>query len=488
MLEVQDLSVRYKGRSKPAVSSLSFIVEKGEFVLLAGSSASGKSTVMQVACGFIPHMIPAEVSGTVRLNGRTYDDPAAIAGIACMVQQDPETQFCTETVEEEVAFGPENFRYPTERIRSSVDNALASVKADHLKGRKLSTLSGGEKQKVAIASMLALNPRLLILDEPTASLDPRSVGQVVRAVESMKKRSDITVVIVEHRVGDFVDLVDRLIEMENGVKTRDTCKGESEFAIARDSAMTLPTYPHPTRLGGAPAISIQGLSLEIGGWQILDDINLEITESSIVALMGENGSGKTTLLRHLTGLQKVQKGEVIICGHRLSSENGANPWTLGRDVGLVFQNPNHQLFEDTVEEEILFAPRNFQTALQKACAAVTSFEEMERLKRFVHPHCLSFGQKRRVNILSAYSHEPRVLLLDEPFAGQDQGNVDRMVSVVNDIHNHGKTLVIVTHDITFARQFCTDAAVLHEGRVVASGPTESIPEAVWRSLGREDRR
>ncbi len=486
MLEIRRLSVRYSGRSKPAVSELSLDIPRGEFALIAGPSASGKSTAMQAVCGFIPHMTPAECTGTILLDGVEHRSPEAVAGVACMVQQDPETQFCTETVEEEVAFGPENFRHPPAKIRESVGAALRSVNAHHLLERRLSTLSGGEKQKVAIASMLAVEPKILILDEPTASLDPRSVGQVVTAVRSMKERTDITVIVVEHRVKDFFEMADRLIVMEDGVLKTNSVKGDDGFAAARDSAKAPPSYSKPTRLGTSSAITIRGLSLEIDGWPILEDVNLDIMENSVVALMGENGSGKTTILRHLTGLQKVQSGEIVVCGHRLSPDSPVDAWTIGKDVGLVFQNPNHQLFEDTVEKEILFATRNFHTSEQIASEAVAGFEEREGLKRFVHPHCLSFGQKRRVNIVSAYSHGPRLLLLDEPFAGQDQGNVDRIVSLVTDVHGSGKTLVVVTHDEDFARHFCTDTVVLHEGRVVVSGPTESIPEAVWRSLRRDD--
>ncbi|UCE81070.1 MAG: ATP-binding cassette domain-containing protein [Methanobacteriota archaeon] len=487
MLKIENLNVRYLGRSKPAVSDLSMTINTGEIVLLAGSSASGKSTIMQAACGFIPHIIPAEISGVIKLDGQVYDDPSTIAGVACMVQQDPETQFCTETVEEEVAFGPENFRYSNERIRESVDKALASVKADHLKDRTLSTLSGGEKQKVAIASMLALSPRLLILDEPTASLDPRSIGQVVSAVESIKSVADITVIVVEHRIKDFIDLVDRLIVIDEGKLSLDSHRGEEGFMVERDRARVPPDYPSPKDREDVPIITVRGLSLEIGGWQILDDVSLDIRKNSVMALMGENGSGKTTLLRHIIGLQRIQEGEITVCGHRMTRSSAIDAWTLGRDVGFVFQNPNHQIFEDTVEQEVLFAARNFLTPVTKAEEAITEFEERERLKRFVHPHCLSFGQKRRVNILSAYSHEPQVLLMDEPFAGQDQANVDAIASMANDIHGMGKTLVIVTHDPDFARRFCTDVAVLHEGRVVAAGPVESILDAVWRNLRGEAR-
>src|SRR4030042_904331 len=164
MLDVQNLYVRYENRSKPAVDGISFHVDQGEFVLLLGGSASGKSTVMQAVCGFIPEIIHAEMKGAVKLDGKVFDAATSASTVACMVQQDPETQFCTETVEDEVAFGPENLNMPREETRRAVDDALASVGASHLLERRLSTLSGGEKQKVAIASMLAVGPKLLILD------------------------------------------------------------------------------------------------------------------------------------------------------------------------------------------------------------------------------------------------------------------------------------------------------------------------------------
>ena len=464
------------------MSDLTLHIDRGEFALLAGDSASGKSTAMQAVCGFIPQIIPADCDGTVRLDGVRYSDPEAVAGIACMVQQDPETQFCTETVEEEVAFGPENFRFPAGKMREAMDRALEDVGASHLIDRKLSTLSGGEKQKVAIASMLAIGPKLLILDEPTASLDPRSVGQVVRSVRRLRESNEITVIIVEHRVRDFIGMVDRLLVMREGRLVSDLRSREAAFEEAKQEATRPPVFPRFLEGRSEAVISVEGVSFRVGDAQILEDLSVRIPERGVVALMGENGSGKTTLLRHIVGLQKVQKGAIRVCGHNITSENPVDPWVLGRDVALVFQNPNHQLFENTVEKEIVFAPTNFSVPLSEADLAVKSFEESEGLKRYVHPHCLSFGQKRRVNILSSASHGPKVILLDEPFAGQDQGNVDRMVTILKDLQAAGKTVVIVTHDPHFARTTCTDVIVMHQGWVVASGPTKTISDDTWRKL------
>lgn len=485
MLDIRNLNIRYRGRSRPAVSNLTLNIGRGEFVLLAGDSASGKSTAMQAVCGFIPDMIPAEISGEIRLDGTTHSDPSEVAGLACMVQQDPETQFCTETVEEEVAFGPENLKFNHADIERAIGSSLSSVKASHLRDRTLSTLSGGEKQKVAIASMLAVKPRLLILDEPTANLDRRSVGQVIRAVEGMKKKSDLTVIIIEHRLKDFIDLVGRVMVLDGGRLTVDCTRGQEVFGRVREEAITPPEYRRPDEASTTAVISVDKLSYEVDGFTILDDVSFRINGGSVVALMGENGSGKTTVLRHLAGLQKIQRGRIVVCESTATPDRLADAWRIGRDVGLIFQNPNHQIFENTVEREMLFAPRNFDAPLTTAESYVEEFEEHEDLRRYVHPHCLSFGQKRRVNIQSGSSHEPSIILLDEPFAGQDKENATRIVNILERLQSQGKTIVIVTHDHELARGFCTDLIALSQGRVVASGPTESVPARYWDMLSRE---
>lgn len=481
MLEVQGLSVRYENRSKPAVDDVSFRISPGEFVLLMGGSASGKSTVMQAVCGFIPEIVHAEKKGTVRIDGQEFGDATSASRVACMVQQDPETQFCTEIVEDEVAFGPENFRMPRAEIREAVDGALASVGASHLLERRLSTLSGGEKQKVAIASMLAVGPRLLILDEPTSNLDPRSVREVVAAIDSLRRSKKMTIVVVEHRPGQFIELASRVMVMERGRLVMDQEKGSpgfSELALGPAARPFVPTGPR----SDAKVVSVEGLGCRIGGVTILDDVTFEVAERSIVALMGENGAGKTTLLRLLTGLLEPQSGSIRLLGHEFGAGRRAEPWAIGRDVGLVFQNPNHQIFERTVEKEIMFAAENFGTPRQEAAEAVRRFEAVEAVRGFVHPHCLSFGQKRRVNIASASSHGPRLVLLDEPFAGQDAANAAAIRDMIGGLRTAGKTAIVVTHDVDFAREACTDVLFMRSGRVVRSGPVADVPERAWDDL------
>jgi energy-coupling factor transport system ATP-binding protein len=484
MLDVRDLYVRYENRSKPAVDGLSLHVDPGEFVLLMGSSASGKSTAMQAVCGFIPDIIPAEKRGEVRIEGRVYEDATAVSNVACMVQQDPETQLCTETVEEEVAFGPENMKVARDGIRKAVDESLASVAASRLLERRLSTLSGGEKQKVAIASMLAVKPRLLILDEPTSNLDPRSVAEVVGVVDALRRRKEMTIVVVEHRLTGFKDIASRMIVMEDGRLSLDCHRGDPKFSECITASTTVYERRVPKRRD-AVAAAATGLSYDIEGNRILDDVSFTVREGSIVALMGEIGAGKTTVLRHLMGLLRPKHGSVKVFDHTMDRGHAVEPWVLGKDVGFVFQNPNHQVFERSVEKEIVFAAENYASPKGEALAAVEEFERSEKVRKFVHPHCLSFGQKRRVNIRSASSHGPRLVLMDEPFAGQDSKNAAVIRDMLDGLQRAGKTLILVTHDPDFARSFCTDIVLLRRGRVVLSSEVKDIPASSWTDMFEE---
>jgi len=478
MLDVEGLRVRYENRSRPAVDGLTFHVDTGEFVLLMGGSASGKSTAMQAICGFIPEITNAERSGIVRIEGKVFEDAISVSNIACMVQQDPETQFCTEIVEDEVAFGPENFNVPQKNLRAVVDEALANVGASHLAGRRLSTLSGGEKQKVAIASMLAVKPRLLILDEPTSNLDPRAVKEIVAVVDSLRREHRMTIIVVEHRPGQFVDIASRVMVMKNGRLESDQLRPAGGFVNLAAGEAKRPAQTTSTVIGPV-AVSAKGLTYDIGGVRILDDLSFDVREGAVVALMGENGAGKTTLLRHLTGLLRPSSGRMSVFGHELRPDGGAEPWTIGRDVGFVFQNPNHQIFERTVEKEILFATENYLTPKGDAMKAVEEFEASEGVRRFVHPHSLSFGQKRRVNIRSASSHGPRLVLMDEPFAGQDAANAMKIRDIIRGLRAAGRTAVIVTHDITIAMEDCTDVLFLKSGRLTTSRPVSDLTGRDW---------
>ncbi len=470
---MENLTVKYNTRSEPAVSSMSMDIEKGEFVLLTGDSASGKSTAMQAVCGFIPEIVPAHVTGRVMIDGRLLSDPLEIARIVCMVQQDPETQFCTDIVREEVAFGPENFCYSIAETLDAVEGSLKSVGASHLVDRRLSTLSGGEKQKVAIASGLALKPEILILDEPTSSLDPRSVREVVAAIKSLGMEHALTTIVVEHRVAEFLDVATRVVKMQNGRIVMNERRDGPGFMKMRTEEQSPPEYLRLQKRD-ENVLTVKSLSYDIEGKNILSEVSFEVKDGSVVALMGENGAGKTTLLRHITGLVKSKKGSISVFNHLIENGKGADPWILAKDIGFVFQNPNHQIFGETVEKEIEFASSNFHEPLDEAHKATSQFSTSEGVDKASHPNCLSLGQKRRLNIVSSSVHGPRLLLMDEPFIGQDRTNALRIAGQIVELQRAGKTVMVVTHDLNFARSFCTDVILLSRGKVVAAGSPEQV--------------
>jgi energy-coupling factor transporter ATP-binding protein EcfA2 len=468
MLQIENLTVKYNTRSEPAVSSFSLKVDKGEFVLLTGDSASGKSTAMQAVCGFIPSIVPAQVSGQIKIDGKVLNDPIDIARTVCMVQQDPETQFCTDTVREEVAFGPENFCYPRDAIIKAVDSSLKDVGAINLIDRKLSTLSGGEKQKVAIASVLALEPEMIILDEPTSSLDPRSVKEAVSAIRALASRHSLTTIVVEHRIAEFLDIATRIVKMRDGRIVSDADRGSPEFERMKKEELLAPDYPTLHRRD-EPVLSIENLSYGIDGKDILKDVTFNVKDGAVVAIIGENGAGKTTLLRLISGLAKPKSGGIQVFHHAVDGGVNIDPWILAEDIGFVFQNPNHQIFGETIEKEIEFASVNFERSLDEAGRAAERFSVEEKVSKISHPNCLSLGQKRRLNIISSSVHGPRLLLLDEPFVGQDRMNAMKIAELIERLQKSGMTAIIVTHDLRFAKSFCTDVVLMNRGRVVAAG-------------------
>jgi len=263
-------------------------------------------------------------------------------------------------------------------------------------------------------------------------------------------------------------LASRIMVMSEGKLVADCVRGEAKFEELTALASSPAEYPRIERRSG-PVVFVDRLSYSIDQNRILDDVSFILEEGSVTAIMGENGAGKTTLLRHLVGLNRIQEGSVRILDHVMTKENEVDPWVLGKDVGVVFQNPNHQIFESTIDGEIRFASANFHRDSGEADLALARFEQAEALSRRVHPLCLSLGQKRRVNILSSSSHGPKLLLLDEPFIGQDRRNSAKIAEMVASLQKAGRTIMVVTHDAEFARSFCTDVLLLKKGKVLAFG-------------------
>ncbi len=474
MVELEGLSYTYTGASQRALTDVSLEVGEGEFVVVAGPSGCGKSTLALAIGGYLHQGGKGRLSGRVRIDGLDLAEHPlyVVADIVGLVQQNPENQFCTLNVRDEVAFGLENRRMPRERIQRLLDSSLERCLAGHLVDRRLATLSGGEKQRVAIAAMLAGEPRVLVFDEPASSLDPTATATIFGVLDRIRREGGITIVVMEHKLAYLRPYATRLIRMDGG-----RVVGQSD-AIP---ATSLVAARGPARAGEV-IYRLEGASYGYAGQKALDNVSLKLHGGQLVALMGDNGSGKTTLLRCLMGLLKVQSGRVLYNGRDLSQ---ASISELARDVGYMYQNPDHQILADTVWDEATLLARNVGL-LESVAPGVEEEIAAAGLspRRDDHPFALSYGQKRRLNLVSVVAHQPGVVLADEPLIGQDAQNTAYVMRRLRAAADRGDCVVVAIHDPTTVHEYADRVLFLEAGRVLVDAP----PDAAWPQLAQLGKR
>ncbi|CAJ35299.1 ABC transporter ATP-binding protein [Methanocella arvoryzae] len=485
VIRLKNLKFWFPESDSPVIDDVSLDIRHGEVVVITGPSGCGKSTLALAIGGFIPHVIDGRMEGLAEVCGKnTRDVPLAeMATMVGLVQQDPEAQLCTLTVEDEVAFGPENLGLPPEEVRRRTETSLAMAEASHLRNNCIFELSGGEKQRVAIASMLAMSPGVLILDEPTSSLDPEATTDIFHAIRRLKERENMTILVIEHKLDRVAGLADRMIVMERGKVIFD---GEPEATarryIDRIRAGT-PAQASGKRVDATDrqeeTIRVEGLHFGYDGREVLRGVDFAARRGEIVGIMGRNGSGKTTFLGHITGINKPGKGTVKVMGR---DTRRLKVTEISRYAGFVFQNPNHQIFERTVRAEAGFACRNFGYPAEKERIAVNAVLDRYDLSRYSdrHPLKLSFGEKRRLNLSSVLPYDPQVLILDEPLVGQDLVNAARMTKDLRELSAEGKTVIFVTHDADVAYQCCDRIVFFNEGQIIVN----DRPGEAFRALSK----
>lgn len=483
MIHITGLSFRFQGSRQYALRDVNLHIAPGEFVVIAGPSGCGKSTLALAMGGYLFRQYDGEATGTVGVNGMDvsrcpiYD----IAEVVGLVQQNPEAQFCTLTVQDEVAFGLENRCLPGDEIRKRMNWALEIVGASHLMGRHLATLSGGEKQKVAIAAIMAAKPQMLIFDEPTSNLDPTATAEIFKVIAHIRAKAGITVVVIEHKV-DFVrHFRPRLVAMENGGIVYDGPLADAVFPRIKPSPHNKKQKKHVP--AGEPVVCARDLHVGYNGDPVLHGVSLEIYRGEFVAVIGDNGSGKTTFLQSLMGLLKPSHGSVKVLGQ---DTRHAPVSQLARQVGFVFQNPDHQLFAESVWQEAAFAPRNLLTLDAATEARIQDLLAHCGLqeRRDDHPYRLSYGQKRRLNLISALSHAPRLVLLDELLIGQDPANATFLLELLRERTEAGDTVIMVNHAPNVTRCYASRLIFFNGGHVVVDAPTEEAFRQL-RAMGQE---
>ena len=479
MIDVASLSFSYvselTGDRVEALKDVDLSADAGSLTLVCGASGCGKSTLMKALTGLVPQMTPGELDGVVRINGRNLADVALtdVGHLCSSVFQNPRTQFFCDTVAEELAFCGENYGRERATLRQQSERAAKLMGISHLMERKLTTLSGGQLQKVALACALASGAPVLLADEPTSNLDPAAISEVRAALKVLKEQG-LTIVVVEHRLHFLRGLADQVLLMESGRVTR-RWNGAEFFSMgqAQRRSLGLRTLVDPgppeTWVGQVQAgrqekqvgrqenreaspsqvrLSCRGLSFAYGASPVFEGLDADFPAGQITCIAGANGVGKTTLVRVLCGLAAPSSGTISLDGVPVSRK------TRRSACALVMQDTGRQLFSDTLAGELAIGASH--ASGQSGEQLLADFDLANLGER--HPLSLSGGQKQRLVIAAARATGRPIVILDEPTSGVDARHLDSITATLRRIADEGAAVVVVTHDGEFAAA-CADRLI-----------------------------
>ncbi|BDZ70867.1 ABC transporter ATP-binding protein [Methanobacterium petrolearium] len=500
-ISITNLSFKYLRSEEYALKNINLEVEKGEFIGLAGKSGCGKSTLLYHLNGIIPHAVNGVMEGKVEVCGldtAKHEIPELATQVG-MVFQNPEVQLFSVTVEDEVAFIAENLNYPVEKIKECLDFSLDAVGINDLRERYPFELSGGEKQRVVIASAISVKPEVLVLDEPTSELDSQGREMVLDVIHQLNQ-AGMTIIMAEHHLDDVATYLDRLILMDKGrIIADDTPQkifknglfeniglrppqtveiglklGVPTLPLSVDDALDtfrkFPIKAFPQEIFNyglqiEKMVEIKDLSFHYGDKKALHDINLSINQGEIVGLLGANGSGKTTLALLLMGLLKPSPGSVSVRGFNPEKQRKE----LVNVAGFLFQNPEHQLFCDSVHSELAYGFEGSETVVDE----IISIMGLEQFRN-EHPLTLSRGERQRVATATALVKKPEILIIDEPTTGQDWYHVSSFMNLVKRLNQEGVTIILITHDMRVAAEYCQRLVVMKDGSILLDRDTRNV--------------
>ena len=537
MIRIEHLTYTYPEAVRPALRDVSLDIESGAFALVVGPSGSGKSTLLRCLNGLVPHFTGGTIEGRIRIDDLDpiAAGPAALSARVGFVFQDPEAQFVVDRVEDEIAYALENQAIPRDEMRVRVREALTMLGLTHLRNRPVDELSGGEKQRVAIAAALALRPSILVLDEPTSQLDPIAAEDVLSALVRLNREHGLTIVLAEHRLERLIDRCDQIIYVPGGDEPVSTgppraMLGHMQLAPAivklatrlgwtplplsvdetiglaadatipiadnersvqdepsRTDRRTVDTqaggnerrttgspstvYTHAGRLP-PPLLTVREVHAAYGSIPVLRDVHLSVREGEILGLMGHNGSGKTTLLKAIVGLVKTQSGAIELNGRSVIGRSTAD---ICQNVAYLPQLSDDLLFAETVADELRVTLRNHGMLDRPP---IPPLELLRRLGlesvAHAYPRDLSVGQRQRVALAAVTISRPRLLLLDEPTRGVDYRLKAELIALLRDWASRGAGIVIVTHDVELIAQVGHRIVVLDNGSVIADGTPSDV--------------
>jgi len=524
MIRFEDVSVRYPGSDHAVLSRVDLAVPEGELCLVIGRTGSGKSTLLRAVNGLVPHFTGGLLSGRVTVAGRDTRDhpPRDLADAVGYVGQDPLATFVTDVVEEELAYGMESQGLAGDVMRRRVEEVLDLLGMADVRDRPLMSLSAGQQQRVAIGSVLAAHPKVLVLDEPTSALDPPAAEEVLALLQRLVHDLGLTVLLAEHRLERVVQYADRIVLMPGGgapvivglpgevmttapvappvvelarlagwapvpLSVRDARRRAGELrerlrvvpapvsvpvpigVPATPSVTAVPTTPHAPVVADRRLVDVRRLVVRYGETIALREVDLRVDAGEVVALMGRNGAGKSTLLTSLVGMTRPASGTVTVEGE---APHSLKPRDLVRHVGFVPQVPGDLLYADSVRDECAEADRD---------AAATPGAALELLATFApgidpdcHPRDLSEGQRLSLALAVVLVGRPPIVLLDEPTRGLDYTGKAALVVTLRRLADEGHAIVLATHDVELAAALADRTVVLAGGEVVSDGPTREV--------------
>ena len=505
MISFVDVSFTYDGASTATLDRVDLAVGEGELCVVIGPTGSGKTTLLRAVNGLVPHFTGGRLSGEVLVDGRSTREfpPRELADVVGMVGQNPTASFVTDVVEDELAYTMENLGLAPDVMRRRVEDTLDLLGLHELRYRPLATLSGGQQQRVAIGSVLTASPRVLVLDEPTSTLDPAAAEEVLNSLTRLVHDLGLTVLLAEHRLERVLPFADSVVLIPG--QGASLCVGQAA-QIMEDSPVsppivdlgrlagwtplplsvrdarrqagalreqlaqaTPPCAATPLPDSGRPVARLDKVTVRYDQVTALNAINLTIRQGEVVAVMGRNGSGKSTLLAQLAGVQPPTSGRVDVGGKAPAS---LAPAALVALVGLVPQDASLLLYGDSVAAECASADRDTHLAMGTTAAVLDRV--LPGLPGDRHPRDLSEGQRLALALAVVLAPAPPLLLLDEPTRGLDYPGKARLVRLLEELAADGHAVVLATHDVELVAQVATRAVVLAEGEVVADGSARDV--------------
>lgn len=464
VIEIKDVSFHYKENSNASLNHVNLQVKEGEVVVLCGESGCGKSTIVRLINGLIPFYYEGQLEGQVKVLGRLTQE-GDIYDLGCRVStvfQNPRSQFFCVDVRSELAFGAENLKFDKDEILKRIEDASHELKFEHLLDRTMFQLSGGEKQKIACASVSVTDNPIVVLDEPSSNLDMHAIAELKKMIQYWKQKGK-TVVIAEHRLQYLKDMADRFIYMKKGKIVRELRYGEIQRLSPKElMGMGLRSLSYDyldiqNKKEAVAFMKINNFSFKYKGSKRLNlSIDeLDIPKASVIAIIGRNGAGKSTFVRCLCGLEKKVKGLLEDGNAKLKAKSRLD-YSF-----LVMQDVNRQLFTESVEEEIILSMDEKNDNLLEGI--LKEFDLYDYRKQ--HPISLSGGQKQRVAVASAVASMREYIVFDEPTSGLDYFHMMQVAECIKKMHEKGRTIFLITHDLELIYSCCNYIIHIENGMI-----------------------